>query len=99
MAHALRLYGPSNHLRVSAEPTRSQLAISQYFAARPSLRMAPARPLLRRMKPARRSDFAHQPICTTLDGPVFIIRENRTFDHVFATYVPVNKGESVRNLL
>jgi hypothetical protein len=30
---------------------------------------------------------------------IFIIGENRTFYHVFATYVPVNKGESVRNLL
>ena len=30
---------------------------------------------------------------------IVIIGENRTFDHVFATYEPVNKGETVLNLL
>ena len=28
-----------------------------------------------------------------------IVGENRSFDHVYATYVPRNRGESVRNLL
>jgi phospholipase C len=39
------------------------------------------------------------PTTTPIKHAIFIIGENRTFDHVFATYVPVNKGESVRNLL
>src|SRR5271168_4085056 len=30
---------------------------------------------------------------------IVIIGENRSFDHVFATYVPPKKGESVNNLL
>jgi phospholipase C len=30
---------------------------------------------------------------------IIIIGENRSFDHVFATYKPVNKGEKVLNLL
>ncbi len=30
---------------------------------------------------------------------VIIVGENRSFDHVFATYQPRNKGETVRNLL
>ena len=30
---------------------------------------------------------------------IIIIGENRTFDHVFATYQPVKKGEFVDNLL
>jgi len=39
------------------------------------------------------------PTTTPIKHAIFIIGENRTFDHVFATYVAVNKGESVRNLL
>jgi phospholipase C len=39
------------------------------------------------------------PTTTPIKHAIFIIGENRTFDHVFATYVPVNKGESVWNLL
>lgn len=30
---------------------------------------------------------------------IIVIGENRTFDHVFATYKPVNQGEKVLNLL
>jgi len=30
---------------------------------------------------------------------IIIVGENRSFDHVFATYVPRNHGESVNNLL
>src|SRR5271170_6951894 len=30
---------------------------------------------------------------------IVIIGENRSFDHVFATYVPPKSGETVRNLL
>ncbi len=36
---------------------------------------------------------------TPIKHIIVIIGENRTFDHVFATYKPVNKGESVLNLL
>jgi phospholipase C len=39
------------------------------------------------------------PTTTPIKHAIFIIGENLTFDHVFATYVAVNKGESVRNLL
>jgi len=30
---------------------------------------------------------------------IIIVGENRSFDHVYATYVPKNKGEKVQNLL
>jgi phospholipase C len=30
---------------------------------------------------------------------IIIVGENRSFDHIFATYVPKNRGERVRNLL
>ena len=36
---------------------------------------------------------------TPIKHVIVIIGENRTFDHLFATYQPVNKGESVLNLL
>jgi len=36
---------------------------------------------------------------TPIKHVIVIIGENRTFDHVFATYEPVNKGENVWNLL
>ena len=36
---------------------------------------------------------------TPIKHVIVIIGENRTFDHVFATFEPVNKGESVWNLL
>ena len=36
---------------------------------------------------------------TPIKHVIVIIGENRTFDHVFATYKPVNKGETVLNLL
>jgi phospholipase C len=36
---------------------------------------------------------------TPIKHAIFIIGENRTFHHIFATYVAVNKGESVLNLL
>ncbi|HXW70167.1 MAG TPA: alkaline phosphatase family protein [Methylocella sp.] len=36
---------------------------------------------------------------TPIKHVITIIGENRSFDHVFATYKPVNKGESVLNLL
>src|SRR5271168_2656414 len=43
--------------------------------------------------PSRDNDTA-----TPIKHVIVIIGENRSFDHVFATYVPV-KGESVNNLL
>jgi phospholipase C len=36
---------------------------------------------------------------TPIKHVIIIIGENRTFDHIFATYKPVNKGETVQNLL
>ena len=36
---------------------------------------------------------------TPIKHVIIIIGENRTFDHIFATYTPVNKGENVLNLL
>ena len=36
---------------------------------------------------------------TAIKHVIVIIGENRTFDHIFATYEPVNKGETVLNLL
>jgi hypothetical protein len=36
---------------------------------------------------------------TPIKHAIIIIGENRTFDHIFATYKPVNKGEKVLNLL
>jgi len=36
---------------------------------------------------------------TPIKHVIIIIGENRTFDHIFATYKPVNKGERVLNLL
>ena len=36
---------------------------------------------------------------TPIKHVIVIIGENRSFDHVFATYVPERSGESVMNLL
>jgi phospholipase C len=36
---------------------------------------------------------------TPIKHVIIIIGENRTFDHIFATYTPINKGEKVLNLL
>jgi len=36
---------------------------------------------------------------TPIKNVIVIIGENRTFDHLFATYKPVNSGETVLNLL
>src|SRR6516164_10990507 len=36
---------------------------------------------------------------TPIKHVIVIIGENRTFDHLFATYQPVNQGETVSNLL
>ena len=44
-------------------------------------------------KPSRDNDTA-----TPIKHVIVIVGENRSFDHVFATYVP-KKGESVMNLL
>src|SRR5579863_2042724 len=60
----------------------SQLAVGNCFAAGAS----PA-------QPSRDNDTA-----TPIKHVIVIVGENRSFDHVFATYVP-KKGESVWNLL
>jgi phospholipase C len=44
--------------------------------------------------PSRDNDTA-----TPIKHVIVIIGENRTFDHVFATYVPPKSGETVNNLL
>jgi phospholipase C len=36
---------------------------------------------------------------TPIKHVIVIIGENRTFDHLFATYQPINSGETVLNLL
>src|ERR1700749_703286 len=59
-----------------------QLAIGSAFAAP-----------LSNSQPSRDNDTA-----TPIKHVIVIIGENRTFDHIFATYVPV-KGETVNNLL
>ncbi|GAC1432729.1 MAG: hypothetical protein NVS1B11_18780 [Terriglobales bacterium] len=41
---------------------------------------------------------AQQPTATPIKHVIVLIGENRTFDHVFATYQPKN-GESISNLL
>src|ERR1700685_3732780 len=60
-----------------------QLAIGSAFAA--PLSSTP---------PSRDDDTA-----TPIKHVIVIIGENRSFDHVFATYVPKKAGESVDNLL
>src|ERR1700760_3896196 len=59
-----------------------QLAIGSAFAA-----------TLSNSQPSRDDDTA-----TPIKHVIVIIGENRSFDHVFATYVP-KKGETVNNLL
>src|ERR1700759_463788 len=60
-----------------------QLAIGSAFAAP-----------LSNSQPSRDDDTA-----TPIKHVIVIIGENRSFDHVFATYVPKKKGETVWNLL
>lgn len=36
---------------------------------------------------------------TPIKHVIIIVGENRSFDHVYATYVPVNNGEKINNLL
>jgi phospholipase C len=51
------------------------------------------------MAPATMAFAAESPTLTPIKHVIVIIGENRTFDHIFATYKPVNKGEKVLNLL
>ena len=60
-----------------------QLAIGSAFAAP-----------LSNSQPSRDDDTA-----TPIKHVIVIVGENRSFDHVFATYVPTKKGETVWNLL
>ena len=39
------------------------------------------------------------PTATPIKHVIIIVGENRSFDHLFATYVPVSKNEKVNNLL
>src|SRR6201985_1023701 len=60
-----------------------QLAIGSAFAAP-----------LSNSQPSRDDDTA-----SPIKHVIVIIGENRSFDHVFATYVPKKKGQTVDNLL
>ena len=60
-----------------------QFAIGSAFAAP-----------LSNSQPSRDDDTA-----TPIKHVIVIVGENRSFDHVFATYVPKAKGETVWNLL
>src|ERR1700733_1802195 len=42
---------------------------------------------------------AESPTATPIKHVIIIIGENRTFDHIFATYKPVNNDDTVLNLL
>jgi phospholipase C len=42
---------------------------------------------------------AESPTATPIKHVIIIIGENRTFDHIFATYKPVNNNDTVLNLL
>src|SRR5579884_1894613 len=45
------------------------------------------------------ANHADRATATPIEHAIIIIGENRTFDHVFATYKPVHRGERVDNLL
>ena len=49
--------------------------------------------------PTASADVNDAATTTPIKHVIVIIGENRTFDHVFATYEPVNNGETVWNLL
>jgi phospholipase C len=49
--------------------------------------------------PAMAAGSADDHTQTPIKHVIVIIGENRSFDHVFATYVPKKPGETVRNLL
>jgi phospholipase C len=44
-------------------------------------------------------EAADSPTATPIKHVIIIIGENRSFDHVFATYTPVNRSDTVLNLL
>jgi len=48
--------------------------------------------------PAQANEHHHGETATPIKHVIVLIGENRTFDHLFATYVP-KSGESVKNLL
>ena len=56
-------------------------------------------PLAAFAAPASMSNANDANTATPIKHVIVIIGENRTFDHLFATYKPVNKGEKVLNLL
>ena len=51
------------------------------------------------MAPVSTAVAAQSQTQTPIKHVIIIIGENRTFDHIFATYKPVNKDEKVLNLL
>ena len=51
------------------------------------------------MAPIAMASEADTAMLTPIKHVIIIIGENRSFDHVFATYKPVNEGDTVLNLL
>jgi phospholipase C len=51
------------------------------------------------MAPFSTAVAQESPTLTPIKHVIVIIGENRSFDHIFATYKPVSKGEKVLNLL
>lgn len=51
------------------------------------------------MGSVRADDDPVAPTATPIKHVIIIVGENRSFDHLFATYVPVRKSEKVLNLL
>jgi phospholipase C len=49
--------------------------------------------------PMATASAAESSTATPIKHVIIIIGENRTFDHIFATYTPVNSNDSVLNLL
>lgn len=48
---------------------------------------------------ANAQDQTNPPTASPIKHVIIIVGENRSFDHLFATYVPVSKSEKVENLL
>jgi phospholipase C len=74
----------------------SQLALGNAFAAETAKSTPPSPDRENNHNPGHDRD---NETVTPIKHVIVIIGENRSFDHVFATYVPRKRGESVWNLL
>jgi phospholipase C len=70
---------------------------SKKLAATRDLRISPDRAAIDR-HPCLEPKHRHQKTATPIKHVIVLIGENRTFDHVFATYLPQGR-DSVQNLL